>query len=96
MTEFDDTLTRLFAETRESLPDEEFLQRCASGVRRARRRRSLRRAAVATAAAGIAVAVTPYVVTGSLAVAAGPTSPVVWICSLAVAAWAQRRSRRMS
>jgi hypothetical protein len=107
MREFDDTLTQLFAEAREALPAEDFLQRVATGVSRARRRRAIGRAALALAAGGVAVAATPYVAAGSLAVASHlgewlPTlahalaSPVVWLCAVAVAAWGLRRARGMS
>lgn len=107
MSEFDDTLRQLFAEARQSLPAEDFLQRVAAGVSRSRRRRALGRAALMLAAVGVAVAATPYVAAGSLAAASHfrewlPTlanalaSPVVWVCSMAVAAWGLRRARRMS
>ncbi len=107
MSEFDDTLTQLFAAGRESLPAEDFLRRVATGVSQARRRRAIRRTALALAAAGVAVAATPYVAAGSLAVvshlgewlpalANALASPAVWLCSLAVAAWGLRRARRMS
>jgi hypothetical protein len=107
MSEFDDTLTQLFAAARESLPDEDFLQEVATRVSHARRRRAIGRAALTLAAAGAAVAATPYVAAGSLAVvshlgewlpalANALASPVVWLCTLAVAAWGLRRARRMS
>lgn len=107
MSEFDDTLTQLFAEARESLPAEDFLQSVATRVSHARRRRAIRRIALAIAAAGVAVAATPYVAVGSLAIvshlgewlpalANGLPSSVVWLCSVAVALWGLRRARRMS
>ena len=107
MSEFDDRLTQLFAAARESLPAEDFLQSVATHVSHARRRRAIGRAALALAAAGVAVAATPYVAAGSLAavshlgewlpaLANAPASPVVWFCSMAVAAWGLRRARRMS
>ena len=105
MTEFDDTLTRLFAEGRETLPAEEFLENVANGMRRARRRRAIRRAAVVTVAVVLAAILTPYVAEGSLAIAnhltaslptLGSTlaSPAAWMCSLAVTAWLLRRDIR--
>jgi hypothetical protein len=107
MSEFDDTLTQLFAEAREALPAEEFLQRVAIGVGRARRRRAIGRTALTVAAGGVAVAATPYVAAGSLAVvghlgewlpafAHALASPVTWLCSVTVAAWGLRRARGLS
>jgi len=104
MSEFDDTLTRLFAEARETLPDEDFLRNVAMRMRHAHRRRAVRQAAFATAAAGVAAALTPYVAEGSLAVAShlgawlpafedALASPIAWACALAVAAWNMRRRR---
>lgn len=105
MTEFDDTLTRLFAEARETLPEKEFLQAITVRMHRARRRRAIRQAVLATAAAGLAVAVTPYVAAGSLSVAShlgvwlpalgnALGSPLCLVCSLAVAAWGIRRAQK--
>jgi hypothetical protein len=107
MSEFDDTLTQLFAEARETLPAEDFLQRVAADLNHARRRRAIGSAAPTLVAGGLAVAATPYVAEGSLAavshlgawlpaLAHGLTSPVVWLCSVAAAAWGLRRVRRMS
>ena len=107
MSEFDDTLTQLFAEARRPLPAEDFLQSVATHVSRARRRRAIGRTALTLAAAGVAAAATPYVAEGSLAVvsrlgeslpalANALASPVVWLCALAAAAWGLRRARRMS
>jgi hypothetical protein len=107
MSEFDDTLTQLFAEARKSLPAEDFLQRVATDLSQARRRRAIGRTALTLAAGGVALAATPHVAAGSLAVvshlgewlpalAHGLTSPVVWMCSVAAAAWGLRRMRRMS
>lgn len=105
MTEFDDTLARLFAEARETLPEEDFLRNMAVRLHRARRRRAIKQRVLATAAAGAAVAVTPYVAAGSLNVAThlaawlpalgnALASPVCLACSLAVAAWAIRRAQK--
>lgn len=105
MTEFDDTLARLFAEARETLPEEDFLRNMAVRLHRARRRRAIAQGILATAAAGVAVAVTPYVAAGSLNVAThlavwlpalgnALASPVCLACSLAVAAWAIRRAQK--
>lgn len=104
MTEFDDNLTRLFAEARETLPADDFLEKVAVRMGRARRLRAIKRTAVTTAAAGLAVALTPYVAAGSLTVAShlgvwlpalgnALTSPVAWLCYLAVAAWRVRRAK---
>lgn len=105
MTEFDDTLARLFADARETLPEEDFLRNMAVRLHRARRRRAIKRGVLATAAAGIAVALTPYVAEGSLNVAThlgmwlpalgnALASPVCLACSLAVAAWGIRRAQK--
>lgn len=107
MSEFDDTLTRLFAEARATLPAEEFLENVAVCMRRGRRRRALEWAAWTTAAAGLAIALTPLIVAGSLTAAShlglwllalgnALISPVGWACSLALAAWGVRRAVRMS
>jgi hypothetical protein len=91
MSEFDDTLTRLFAEARETPPSDDFLESVARRISHARRRRAIGRTAVAIAAVAVAIALTPYVAEGSLAVASHLgnvlSSPVAWICSLAVAAY---------
>lgn len=103
MTEFDDTLTRLFAETRETLPADDFLQRMATRLSQERRRRSIKRAILSTAAAGLTAALTPYVVAGSLAVASHVvawlpsfgnelTSPIGSLCALTVVAWIWRHA----
>lgn len=98
MSEFDDTLTRLFAEARETPPPDDFLRSVARRISRARRRRAIRRTAIAVAAVGVASALTPYVAAGSLAIAShlgnALGSPVAWVCSLAVAAWGLRRIQR--
>jgi hypothetical protein len=105
MTELDDNLRRLFAEAEETLPAAAFLEMAAGRVRQMRRRRAISRTALATAGVGAAIAVTPYVVEGSLLAASHAgmwapglgnalTSPIGWACSLAVAAWGLRRARR--
>jgi hypothetical protein len=107
MTEFDDTLTRLFAETRGTPPADDFLAGVTSRMERERRRRSIKLAAWATAAGAVAVALTPYVAEGSLAVASrlgawlpsagnALASPVAWLCALTVAAWGLRRAKGAS
>jgi hypothetical protein len=107
MREFDDTLTQLFADARQPLPAEEFLQSVATHVSHGRRKRAIGRTALTVAAGGVAVAATPYVAAGTLAavshlgewlpaLANALPSPVVWLCSVAVAAWGLRRARRMS
>jgi len=107
MIELDETLARLFAEDRETLPDEDFLQAVALRMSRARRRRALGRAGLAVATAGVAITLTPYVAEGSLALAShlgtwlpafgtALTSPAAWACSLAAAAWVLRRARHVS
>lgn len=90
MSEFDDTLTRLFAEARETPPAEDFLESVAIGMRRARRRRAVRRLAFMAAAAVLAFALTPYIVAGSLVwlpeIGNALASPVSWVCALSIAA----------
>lgn len=104
MSEFDETLTKLFAEARESLPAEDFLERVATDVTRVRRRDVIRRALLILPAAAVAVAATPYVAAGSLRVVShlGPwlpalsgslDSPVTWLCWLAVVAWGRWKMR---
>lgn len=99
MTEFDDTLTRLFAEAQETLPAEDFLQSVAFGLRRARRRRVVRRSAFMAAAAVLALALTPCIVAGSLTWLPGLgnalASPIAWVCALAIAAFRIRRRGRL-
>lgn len=106
MTEFDDTLRRLFAEARENPPADDFLQKAAVRISHARRRRAIARVAVTTAAVGLVVAATPYVTAGSLTVAShlgawlpafgnSLTSPAAWIGYLAVAGWSIRRVARL-
>lgn len=105
MTEFDETLGRLFAETRESLPAEDFLESVAIGIRRTRRRRATARAIFVAAAAVLALALTPWIVAGSLASAGrlgvwlprignALTSPMSWLGALAIAALRIRRHGR--
>jgi hypothetical protein len=71
------------------------------------RRRAIKRTALASAAAALAVALTPYVAEGSLSFAThlgawlpafghALTSPAGWACSLAVAAWGMPRARGLS
>lgn len=98
MTEFDDTLGRLFAEARESLPADDFLEDARMRMRHARRRRAMKRAALMAVAAIVALASTPYIVAGSLAwlpaLGNALTSPIAWVCALAIAAFRIRRHRR--
>lgn len=107
MSEFDDTLTQLFAAARETLPAEDFLQGVATVVSHARRKRALGRTAFALAAVAVGGAATPYIAVGSLtvvshvagwlpALASALSSPVVWLSSVAVAAWGLQRAGRMS
>jgi hypothetical protein len=105
MTEFDDTLGRLFAEARESLPAEDFLESVAIGMRRARRRRAMRRLVLMAAAAVLALALTPCIVAGSHAGAGrlsvwlpgignALSSPMSWFGALAIAALRRRTGSR--
>lgn len=107
MREFDDHLSQLFAEARETLPAQEFLGNVAFRMHHERRRRKVWRAVAAAAAAGLAVASTPYVAQGSLTVAShlgtwleafgnALASPVGWACALTVAAWSLRRAGILS
>jgi hypothetical protein len=98
MTELNDTLTRLFAEARETPPTEDFLEGVINRMRQARRRRAMKRAALMTVAVALALALTPYIVAGSLvwlpALGNALTSPIAWICALAIAAPRIRRGSR--
>jgi hypothetical protein len=107
MNEFDQTLSRLFAEARETPPADDFTERVIIRMTQARRRRAVKQAVLTTAAAGLAIALTPYLVEGSLAGAShlgdwlpalggALASPAGWACSLAVAGWSLLRSRRLS
>jgi hypothetical protein len=107
MSEFDHTLTQLFASARETLPAEDFVQGVATVVSHARRKRAIGRTALALAAVAVAGAATPYIAAGSLtavshvaewlpALASALSSPVVWLSAVAVAAWGLHRARRVS
>lgn len=93
MTEPDDTLSRLFEQARQTPAVDDFQEGVATRIRKARRRRAIGQGALTAAAAGLAVVLTPYVVTASLACA---SNLGLWVCSLAVAAWGLRRARRLS
>jgi hypothetical protein len=103
MTEPDDTLIRLFADAQASLPAADFLQGVLCRMERERRRRGIKLVTMTAAAGGLAIALTPYVVRGSVAVAAylgmwlpaiggALASPIGWAGSLAIAAWSLRRA----
>lgn len=105
MTESDDTLTRLFADTRENPPAGDFLHRMEMRLHQARRRRALANRGWMVAAAAFAAVLTPCIVQGSLIAAShlggwlpglgnALTSPIGWLCSLGAAAWGMRRARR--
>ena len=107
MNESDDTLTRLFADSRETPPAGDFLERLQMRLHQARRRRALGNRALTIATAAFAAGLTPYVVEGSLTAAAhlagwlpavgnALTSPVGWLRSLGAAAWSVRRARGSS
>jgi len=100
----DDSLGRLFAEARETLPTDDFLEHVALRISQARRRSAIKRMAVTAAGAALALAATPYIATGSLTVADhlgtslpavgnALTSPIGWLGSLALAAWGMRRTQ---
>ncbi|HEX5458618.1 MAG TPA: hypothetical protein VFX20_01475 [Steroidobacteraceae bacterium] len=98
MTELDDTLTRLFAEARETPPAEDFLKDVLLRVHRARRRRAMKRAALIAVAAVLALVLTPCIVAGSLAWLPGLgnalTSPIAWVCALVLTVPRIRRHGR--
>jgi hypothetical protein len=93
MSEFDDTLSRLFAESRQILPADDFQQRLAIRMSQTRHRHTIAQVVLRAGAAAVAIAATPYVVTASLA---GASNLGLWLCSLAVAAWSLRRARSTS
>jgi len=106
MSEHDDRLLRLFAETRAAERDEEFVASVAVRIRRARLRRSITRIGTFAAFVALAVAATPYVAEGSLALAGrlvsvtpalGNTlaSPAGWAGSAVIALWCFRRFRAL-
>ena len=107
MNEFDETLSRLFAEAQEAPPAGDFTEGVMIRMAQARRRRAVKQAVLTVVAAGLAVALTPCLVEGSLAGAShlgdwlpalggALASPAAWPCSLAVAGWGLLRSRRLS
>lgn len=103
MTEFAEALSRLFAETRQAPPPDDFLAGVTRRLRGENRRRAIRRTVLIAAAAGLALVSTPYIAAGSLAIAGhlggwlpaignALTSPVAWLGALAIA-WGVRRLR---
>ena len=104
MSEPDDQLLRLFANTRAPEKGEEFVRSVAVRIGRARLRRTSARIGAFAALLALAVAMTPYVAEGSLALAgrlvsASPAlgnalvSPAGWVASTAIALWLFRRLR---
>jgi hypothetical protein len=103
MTESDETLSRLFAEAQAHLPADDFLERVHYRMQQEKRRRGIKLIVMTAAAGGLAVAATPYVASGSIAVAAHLgiwlpaivgvlASPIGWAGSLAVAAFSLNRA----
>lgn len=104
-SESDVNLARLFAETRHAPSAEEFVATVAQRIARERRRWAVRKLFIAVVLAGAALAATPYVTEGSLAIgdrlagglpavsAAAASSPIAWACAVAIAVWALRRPR---
>lgn len=103
MSELDDTLTRLFAQAQASLPADPFLETVILRMQRQRRWRTVQLATGMATGAMLAVALTPYAVSGSIALAAlsarwlpaignAFASPLGWACALAVTAWGLRRA----
>jgi hypothetical protein len=106
MSEPDEKLLRLFAATRAPERGEEFLAGVAVRITRARLRRRIARIGAFAALVALAVAATPYVAEGSLALAgrlvnATPAlgdalaSPAGWTASAAFALWGFRRFRTL-
>lgn len=106
MTDFDDTLTRLFAETRQAPPADDFLASLISRMERERRRRAIGLAMSATVAAALAIVSTPYVAEGSLAAAShlgawlpaignALASPIAWLFALVLVGNTLTRGRRL-
>ncbi len=104
MSEPDDQLLRLFAEMRAPERGEEFVASVAVRIGHARRGRTIARIGAFAALLALAVAATPYVAEGSLALtgrlaSATPAlgnalaSPAGWIGSLAISLWCFRRFR---
>ncbi len=103
MPPLDPDLTRLFDAARAPLPAEVFSERLQAGIDRARRVRLILQLVGLGLLAAVAVAVTPYAATVSLAAAdslgrwvpevgVAMGSPLGWACSLLVGAWVLRRS----
>lgn len=104
MPESDDLLMRLFAEARAPRAGDEFVASVAARIGRARLRGRVARIAAFALLAALAVAATPYVAEGSLALAdrlasglpalgAALVSPVGWAASVVIALWSLRRLR---
>jgi hypothetical protein len=106
MSEPDDQLLRLFAKTRAPEEGEEFVASVAVRISRARLRSRIARIGAFAALLALAVAATPYVAEGSLALAgrlasATPAlghalvSPAGWAGSAAFALWCFRGFRTL-
>jgi hypothetical protein len=100
----DDDLACLFDEARHALPAGDFAERVANRIRSARRRRALWRGAAWLLVCAGAAAASPYVVQGSLVLAArverwlpdlggALVSPAGWVCSMLFALWILRRAK---
>jgi hypothetical protein len=99
----DEDLTRLFDEARGDLPSEAFLERFQMRMARARRARLILQLCPLVLLAAVAAIVAPYAARGSLVViehavrwipdlGLAMTSPIGWVCSLALGVWVLRRS----
>ncbi len=101
---WDDELAGLFEDGRRALPAGDFAERVASGIRRARRRRTLWRTVCWVIGAACIAAASPYILQGSLVIAdwmesgfavigGALTSPAGWAGSILVALWILWRTR---
>jgi len=106
MSHPDEVLTRLFAETPRSLPDEEFVTGVMARVGRERRLRARLRLTLVVIVCLAAAAATPYVAEGSLEIGrrsvegfarlgAALSSPAGWLVSIPIGLWTWWRARVM-
>lgn len=88
--EIDETLVALFARAHETLPSAEFMQSFLTRMQRARRRRSMRRTALAVVLAILAAWVMPSVLSTTAAVvrAVGERSQSYGLLIISPAGWA--------
>ena len=104
--EIDPGLMRLFAQAREPLPAQAFMEEAARSLRRAQRLRLLWSVATLTAVAVLALLFTPFVAHGSLSLAQFATerfsvlpavlmTPTSWLLMMLASVWLLYRARAL-